>query len=448
MSYKQKAQELAGRAVRVALEAGAEQAEALAAFETTALTRFASNRIHQNVAEQDAQVSVRAVVGTRTGVASTNRLDDDSLRACCDAAVAAARSSQDDPDFPGLPELNDVTDMDRAVEATTLFSAKDRARAAGEIIEQSSVHGLTAAGKVQTGTTALAIANSKGIDSATTTTSVIATVLSMGPDGGSGWASFNGTDVSELAAVALGDQAAQLARRSINPGELEPGEYTVVLAPEAVADILQFLGWMGFSAKAVAEGRSFMSGHEGELLMSPLVSISDDALGPQAMGPTFDYEGVGKKRVSLVEKGVAVGPVTDSYWAARTDSPNTGHALPAPGTHGPLPLNLVMEPGDASIDELIASVERGVYVTRFHYVNVEDPVPVLLTGMTRDGTFLIEDGHLTQPLKNLRFTQGAVEALKNVQGVTRERMMTGSEGAASLAPGLLIEGFSFTGQTG
>ncbi|MDA3935913.1 MAG: TldD/PmbA family protein [Actinomycetota bacterium] len=448
MNHTAATRELAARTVAMAQAAGADQSEVLAVSETSSLTRFAGNRIHQNVAEHDSQISLRAVVGTRTGVASTNRLDDDSLRSCCDAAVAIARNSPDDEAFPGLPEPTEIIAAERALQSTIDFSARDRALAAGDIIEQSRVRDLTAAGKVQTTIAAIAIANSLGIDSAMLTTATIATVLSMGTHGGSGWASFIGADASELAAIALGDRAAALAGRSAQPGVLDAGDYTVVLAPEAVGAIVQFLGWMGFSAKAMAEGRSFMSGHTGERLMSPLVTIADDALASYAMGPTFDYEGVGKTRAALVDHGVVGGPVTDSYWAARTGTANSGHALPAPSAWGPLPLNLEMAPGDSSIDELIGSVKRGVYVTRFHYVNVEDPVPVLLTGMTRDGTFLIEDGKLMRPLKNLRFTQSAVQALNNVRGVTRERRLVGTEGMASFVPGLLVDGFSDTGQTG
>jgi PmbA protein len=221
----------------------------------------------------------------------------------------------------------------------------------------------------------------------------------------------------------------------------------VVLAPEAVADILDFLGYVGFSAKAVAEGRSFMSEHRGERAMSELVTIVDDAVVPTAMGATFDFEGQPKQRVTLVDNGVVGEPVTDSYWAAKLGVSNTGHALPAPNSYGPMPLNLEMAPGDASIDELVASVSHGVYVTRFHYVNVEDPVSVLLTGMTRDGTFEIVNGRLGRPLKCLRFTQSAVAALASCRGVTRERSFVGVEESSALCPGLLLGKFNFTGQT-
>ena len=435
---------LARRAVEMT---PADAAEALVAAESSALTRFANNRINQNVAEENAVVSVRAVLGKRVGVASTNRLDDASLRAACESAAAAAAIAPEDPAFPGLPGPRPVDLPGPSVEATRAFSAEDRARTARSIVSQSAERGLTAAGKVRTAEHAVAIANSLGVDVGMSLTGAQATVLSMGDDGGSGWASFLGPDASKMAPEALGDQAADLASRSANPGSLDPGEYTVVLASEAVSDLMDFLAYVGFSAKAVAEGRSFMSGHAGEKLMSELVTITDDALADHALGTTFDYEGQPRQRLTLVDRGVVGLPVTDSYWAAKLSRENTGHALPAPNSFGPMPLNLELAAGDAAIDDLVASVRRGVYVTRFHYVNVEDPTSVLLTGMTRDGTFMIEDGRLTRPLRNLRFTQSAVEALASCRGATRDRMFVGTEQGASYGPALLLERFSFTGQT-
>lgn len=438
------AQALARKAVSMI---AADSAEALVAAESSALTRFANNRINQNVAEENALVNVRAVLGKRIGVASTNRLDDASLQAACDAAVRAARIAPEDPSFPGLPGPNAVRNVNRSVQATREFDAEARAAAVGAIVAQSSSRGLSAAGKVRVAEHTIAVANSLGVDVGQTLTGAQSTVLSSGADAGSGWASFLDADASKLAPEALGAQAADLAERSANPGDLDPGEYTVVLAPEAVADITDFLAYVGFSAKAYHEGRSFMSNHIDDRVMSEQVSIIDDALASHAMGITFDYEGQPKRRVPMIEYGVAIKPVTDSYWAAKTGWDNTGHALPAPNPYGPMPLNMEVAPGTASIDELIGSVKRGVYVTRFHYVNVEDPISVLLTGMTRDGTFMIEGGKLTRPLKNLRFTQSAVSALYRCEAATKERKFVGTEEGASFVPGLLIAKFAFTGQT-
>lgn len=445
--FARAALERASRALELALIAGAESAEALGASGSSALTRFAGNRIHQNVAETDTSVSIRAVLGTRVGVASTNRADDASLAACADAALRAARSAPQDPEFPGLPAPNPIDGIDRGVAATRDFDANARALAVRSIIDQSASRGLTAAGGVKVTDEGIALVNSLGVSASGAVTGLRATVLSMSPGGGSGWASFVSSDASELAAAALGDEAATLAERSEGAGELAAGEYTVVLSPEAVADIVDFMGWIAFGAKPVHEGRSFVSGHLGEKLLDEKISITDDAISAHSLGLTFDFEGQPRQRVALIEAGVASAFVTDSAWAARMSTANTGHALPAPNSYGPLPLNMEMAVGDASIDELIGSVTRGVYVTRFHYVNVEDPIPVTLTGMTRDGTFLIENGKLTRPLKNLRFTQSMTQALSHVGGITRERRYIGTESSPTLVPGLLLEKFRFTGQT-
>jgi predicted Zn-dependent protease len=443
MMTPEQARELARKTVALT---DADEAEVLVAAESSALTRFANNRINQNVAEDNALVNVRAVLGTRVGVASTNRLDDDSLAACCEAAVAAARIAPEDRSFPGLPHPEPVREAMRASSAAREFDAEARAVAVASIIEPSRRRGLTAAGKVRVGAHVVAVANSHGIDAGMEVTGVQATVLSMG-ETGSGWASYLARGPEEFDPGALGEEAADLAVRSADPVDLEPGTYKVVLGPEAVADIMDFLGFMGFSAKAYEEGRSFLSNALESQVMSEYVNIIDDALAEHALGLTFDYEGVPKMRIPIIEEGVAMRPVTDSYWAEKSAFLNSGHALPAPNSFGPFTLNLEMLPGDSTLEELIGQVEYGVYVTRFHYVNVEDPVPVTLTGMTRDGTFLIENGKLTKPLKNLRFTQGAVEALDGLEALTADRKFVGTEEGATLVPGVLLSAFTFTGQT-
>jgi predicted Zn-dependent protease len=425
----------------------ADDAEAVVYSTASYLTRFAGNRIHQNVGEENLQVSVRAVLGRRVGVAGTNRMDDAGLAECCEAAATAARNAPEDPGFRGLPEPVAVATPDRGSERTLGFDARQRGAAAHAMIDQSAVRGMTAAGKVEVSANTIAIANTRGVRVAMPVTSAAASVLSMGTRGGSGWADFTGADVGDLAAEALGDQAASLAQLSEDPAALAAGAYTVLLAPDAVGTLLDFLSYTGFSAKAVAEGSSFMAGHIGEQVLSERVTIIDDAHAADALGLTFDFEGVAKQPTVIVEDGVLVQPVTDSYWAARTGTPNTGHALPAPNSFGPMPLDLRLEAGDTAEDEMLTSVKRGVYVTRFHYMNVEDPVRALFTGMTRDGTFLIENGRLTKPVKNLRFTQSGVDAFANVIAVGRERRFAGDGGSPPLVPSVLIEGFHFTGQT-
>ena len=426
----------------------ADAAEAVVTSTTSALTRFANNRIHQNVTETDTSVSIRAILGQRTGVASTNRLDDESLARCARSAVEAARHAPEDPEFPGLPAPVAVGIGARAETNTREYDAERRAQAVTAIIEQSDSRGLVAAGTVALSDYAVAVASTLGVDAAMSADDIRATVLSMGSDGGSGWAAFLGNDASSFSPSSLGSRAAGIAERSERPGPLDPGIYTVVLAPDAVSDILDFLGYVGFGAKPFAEGGSFLTDSLGKKIVDDRISIYDDARSPGTVGLFFDFEGQPKRHTPLIEGGIAVGPVTDSYFAAMLGRPNTGHALPAPNPYGPMPLNLEMAVGDTSTEAMIASVSRGVYVTRFHYVNVEDPMKVVLTGMTRDGTFLIENGELTRPLRNLRFTQGALEALSHIGAVGSQRTLIGpGEGGATLAPSLLLERWEFTGQT-
>lgn len=437
-------------AERVVGMVAADDAEVVINSADSALTRFAGNRIHQNVADVDTQLQVRAVLGKRTGVASTNKLDAESLRRCAEAAVVAAQHSPEDPDFPGLPEPVEAPPAGaRPYHEALAYDADARAHAAAEIIGQSRSRGLTAAGAVSRAIYSLAVANSRGVRRGEESADVRATVLSMNDSGGSGWASWLGRDASALVPATLGSRAAETAARAVSPGTLEPGTYTVVLAPEAVSDLLDFMGYVGFGAKAFAEGSSFLAGHVGSQLVDPRITIADDALSSDTIGFSFDFEGQPKMRTPLVEAGVARGPVTDSHFAAKLGMHNSGNALPAPNPYGPMPLNLQMSAGTGTEAGMIGAVSRGVYVTRFHYVNVEDPMKMVLTGMTRDGTFLIEDGRITRPLKNLRFTQGVLEALSHVGEIGAERVLIGpGEGGSTLVPALLLERWAFTGQTG
>lgn len=440
-----RAQELAVALLEAAGAAGSDQAEALVVASDDALTRFAGNRIHQNVASTDTELQLRVVVGSQVGVASTNDTDAAGIAACAASALDAARRAPADPDFPGLPGPRPVVPIDRVSAGTLTFDASARADAAAALIAPTSLAGGIAAGGIASQHSLIAIANSLGVSAAMPRTSVRATVLSTGAADGTGWASFTNKDAATLDAAGLGAFAADTARRSAGAIDLAPGDYTVLLAPEAVADIAQFLAWYGCSAKSVEEGRSFMTGKVGQRVVSELITLVDDALAPEATATTFDYEGQPKQRVVLIDRGVVVGPVTDSYWAAKTGRPNTGHALPAPNSEGPLPLDVEIAGGDADPAAMIASVKRGIYVTRFHYVNIEDPSRQTLTGMTRDGTFLIENGELTRPVRDLRFTQSSIDALSTTLAVSRERALVGEE-APVMVPYLLLEKFAITGQ--
>lgn len=293
----------------------------------------------------------------------------------------------------------------------------------------------------------MALANTNGLHSRHTTTQAKLITVMTGEERASGYAQATSTDIAEIDADAVGAEAAEKATRSIGAVDIEPGEYEVILEEYAVQTILEYLSYAGFSALAVEEGRSFME--IGRQVMGENVSIWDDGNDPSGLPSAMDFEGVAKQRVDLISDGVATALVHDSATARRAGVASTGHGLPAPNAFGPAAWNLFMAPGSSSKPEMLDAVERGIWVTRFHYVNIVHPKRGVLTGMTKDGTFLIEDGRVTRPVRNLRFTQAMPEAFGRVRGITAETRLVAAEysGINARVPALRIGGFAFTGAT-
>ena len=416
----------------------ADQTEVVYLGTESALTRFANNSIHQNVAESNHELRVRAVAGKRVGVATTNRLDDESLRRVTEQALQIARLQPENPEFVPAPGYS---------EWTARFSPEERAQRVAIIVQLARERGLESAGAFSTNASQVAVANSLGIFAYEPRTDSECHAVVMADEQGSGYTQRIATDATTLDFEAMAREAVDKAQRSRKPVDIALGEYQVVLDTYAVSDMLQNLIFMGLSATAVQEERSFMNGQFGKQLLDPRVTIYDDGHDPASLPQAFDYEGVPKQRVVMFDHGIANAVVYDSYTAAREGKQDTGHALPAPNPFGPIPLNTMMEAGDASMEELLKGVERGLYVTRFHYTNTVHPVKTLFTGMTRDGTFLIEHGELTSPVKNLRFTQSILNALREVQAIGRERIQC-SDYLPVVAPALRIGQFNFTGVTG
>ncbi len=425
---------------------GATQAEVLIQGSDSQLTRFANSEVHQNVAEHDTQVSLRFVIGKRIGVASTNRLDRDSLTRLAETAARIARLQPEQPEFTSLPGPGPVPLVEGAYStATAEATPEERADAARAVIAQADSAGVEAYGSYTTTTETIAVANSLGIRCEEERTSSQLITVAMGPDGEAGYAERGAVDHTRLDPVAVGQEAAEKARASRGAVALEPGDYPVVLEEYAVADILDMLAYTGFSALAVQEQRSFFEPGRG--IASELVSIWDDGTDPEGMPSSFDYEGVGKQRVDLVERGICHEVVHDSQTASKEGKRSTGHALPAPNPWGPFPLNQFMAPGNASREELIGGLDRGLLVTRFHYTNPVHPKLVVVTGMTRDGVFLVEGGRIARPVKNLRFTQSYLGALAGVEAIGRERGILRGYFGAVVVPALRISSFTFTGVT-
>jgi PmbA protein len=414
-----------------------------------ALTRFAGSRIHQNVSEHDSTLRIRAVDGGRSGVASTNRLDDEGIREVVDRAVDICRRAAPNPDPTPLAgaEAGGVRSEVGYVPATASADPERRAEGARAVIAAADAARLDASGAFSTDLVTMAVANTNGLRSRHDFTQAKLLTVMTGPDRASGYAQATSPDVAEIDAAALGAEAADKAERSVNATDLEPGEYDVILEEYAVQTILEYLSYAGFSALAVEEGRSFME--LGRQVMGENVSIWDDGNDRTGLPSAIDFEGVAKRRVDLVTDGVATGLVHDSASARRAGVPSTGHGLPAPNTFGPLAWNLFMAPGSSSKTAMLASIDRGIWVTRFHYVNIVHPRRAVLTGMTKDGTFLIENGRIVRPVRNLRFTEAIPEAFKRVQAISADTRLLAAEysGINARVPALRIEGFSFTGAT-
>ena len=430
----------------------ADQTEVVIVGEDEQLTRFATSYIHQNVARQEVDVRVRVVLGKRIGLGSTNDLSDEALARAVDSAMTAATYQRDNPDFLSLPEPQPIRQVNGFVQATKSCTPRSRAEAARSICLPARDQGLDASGAFATRTYEYAVGNSLGTFAYYPTTLADLRTVIMGHEG-SGYAAACSLDVEEIDAESVGREAIDKALRSRNPAEVVPGEYTVILEEYAVGGLLAYLAYMGFGAQAFQEGQSFMSGSVAQKVTGDNITIYDDGLDPTNLPMPFDFEGVPKQRVELIKGGVVQGPVYDSYTAGKEKGKNsTGHALPAPNSMGPFAWNLDMAGGQATKEEMLASTEKGLWVTRVHYVRPVHPLRTIVTGMTRDGTFLIQDGEIVGPVKNLRFTQSLLEALGQAEKIARETRLTREAFMENFiggirVPALKIGRFEFTSAT-
>jgi predicted Zn-dependent protease len=431
------------RIAQSVLEASeADQTEVLILSGISALTRFANNYVHQNVEERDLRVQVRAVIGKEIGVAASDIVTAEGLRELAQRAVTLARLQQENPDFVSLPGPTSLQPVNAYIERTASFQPEDRARVVGAICEAAVQGGLTAAGAFRTAQSEVAVANSLGVWAYHRDTSADINTVIMG-ETSSGHAEALTLDAGEIDGAALAAEAIDKCRRGATPRPIEPGTYEVILEEYAVADIMDYFAYLSFGAQAYEEKRSFMSGRLGEKLMGENISIWDDGLSLAGLPAPFDSEGVARQRVDFIASGVAKEVVWDSYYGAKAGRPSTGHALPAGETFGPAPGNLFLAAGNATKQEMVASIRRGIWVSRFWYTRPVHPLNVVLTGMTRDRTFLIEDGRIVGPVNNLRFTQSYLEALNHVDLIGQETKLLPSFFGSCRVPALKISRWNF-----
>jgi predicted Zn-dependent protease len=455
MLTKEKVQELFERVLK---HSTADETELLIGGGRHALTRFANNTIHQNVAEENYVLSVRTVFAGRTARATTNKFDDESISRVVRAAESIARVQQPDLDLLPMATPEEAGDGPapprRHFEATAAITPEQRADAVEKIVGVASKHNLTTAGIFSTSESLEAVLNSRGLSSYHTQTSAEISVTMMAADS-SAWQKYNSPDIANLNALALAETAARKALESRSPRELPPGKYTVILEPAAVLDLVGFMFW-DWGGQAVLDERSFLNNRMGQRIFGENINIWDDAYHPLQSGPAFDGEGVRRRRVHLVENGVARNLVyargtaekmKSSDWAGKVGAiAPTGHGFPLPNEMGEAPMHIVFgaPASPKTLDQMLASTERGVLVTRLWYIREVDPYEKILTGMTRDGTFYVENGRIQYGVRNFRLNESLLEMLSHVEEMSQPVRASGEESFDMVVPAMKVRDFNFT----
>jgi PmbA protein len=442
----------------------ADEVEVLLGGGKSALTRFANNTIHQNVAEENYICSIRTVFGGRTARATTNKFDDESLRRAVQNAEAITKVQAADPDLLPMapremaPKPGDAAQgvPSRYFEATARLTPEYRAKGVHGIVEVAKKANLTAAGIFSSSDSAEAILNSKGLSAFHQQTSAEVSITMLGGDS-SGWQKFNSPDIAQVDPLRLAETAARKAQQSASPKEVPAGKYTVILEPAAVLDLVGFM-FFDFGGQTVLDERSFLNNRIGKKLFGKNITVHDDVRHPLQSGAAFDGEGVRRERVELVANGVVkrlvyaratAEKMKKSAHAANVgDVRVTGHGFPLPNEMGEAPMNIVFSgpaAGEAkTLEQMLDETERGIWVTRLWYIREVDPYDKILTGMTRDGTFLIENGKLAGGVRNFRFNQSLIEMLSNVVAMGEPVRASGEESFDMVVPAMKVRDFNFT----
>jgi PmbA protein len=433
----------------------ADQTEVSLGNHDQALTRFANNHIHQNVSELDSNISIRVVFGKKIGTASTNSLELKKIKDTVAWAEKIAHFQKENNDFVTLPKVkrNEYHSIKTHNKETVNFSATDRAKAVKDIVGVAEENSLNSFGSISNGVAEICVGNSLGVFAYALAGDVFCNIVMAGKNS-TGYAQSGTRDVRAIDFLELAQYAARKAIRSEDPIEISPGKYTAIFEPLAVSEFIDYLSYYAFNGRMFHEGRSFLSDKLGSKVVDERIALVDDPFAKNGFSFPFDFEGVPKKRLALISKGVAKNVVYDSLTAFKNKKKSTGHALGGPNPFGPVPLNVVMKPGTKSVDEMIRETERGILVTRFHYTNVIDPRKLTFTGMTRDGTFLIEDGKISKGLKNLRFTENIIEVLNRIVALSKNSVLVASDpgygarfATGTVVPAIKVRDFTFTSGT-
>jgi predicted Zn-dependent protease len=450
----------------------ADEVEAIFTSSRFALTRFANNTIHQNVEEENSIVSIRTNFAGRTARSTANQFDDESLRRAVAASENLARVQAADPELLPMPTAEEANfgegAADGSVRATRFFAETaeiapaDRAEVVKGIVSVADRHKLTTAGIYSNSETREGIFNSRGLANWHQQTLAEVSITMLGGDS-SGWQKLNSPDVRNLDSATLAETAAQKAVESAHPREIAAGKYTVILEPSAVLDIVGSMFW-DYSGVAIMDQRSFLNDRIGMQLFGENINISDDVAHPLQAGSLFDGEGMRRQRVQLVENGVVKRVVYARATAPKMKKSEysqkvgliepTGHGFPLPNEVGEMPMNIVFgaaglgkSANPRGLEEMIESTERGVLVTRLWYIREVDPYEKIVTGMTRDGTFLVENGKIQCGLRNFRFNQSLISMLSDVEAMSIPVRACGEESFDMVVPAMKVREFNFTEAT-
>ncbi len=436
---------------RALAAAGAGEADAMLVVSDQNISRFANSQLHQNMSEESASLTLRVVVDGAMGVATTTAMNDDEIERTAEVARAAAKHSSPVAGFRGLYRGGDpVPVLDTFDPATAAVAPLDKALALRAMFDRGEAAGVQFAGAYATGSMAVACANTHGVRRYARTAHADATIIALSGSG-SGYATARAARISRVDVPALGEEAIRKATLAAGREEdLGPGAYDVILEPPALAEVFDWMNLIAFTGQSYEDGSSFFVGNLGKRILGENFTLLDDALDPSFLPFPFDMEGSPKRTVALVERGVPRTPVLDKAWADRLGLEPTAHAWQLGSPEHGAAFHLSMAGGTSSREEMIASTKLGIWVTRFNYVNgLLEPKTALMTGTTRDGTFLVRDGEVVARLPNLRWTQSMVEAFSNIEALSSERHCVGTwynPFGGTLAPVVKIRGWNFTGK--
>jgi predicted Zn-dependent protease len=417
--------EKAERALKTAQRLDASQAEVSLMLQKMSLTRLANSIIDQNVSENIARLRVSIYYGKKKGTVRADVFDDDSIIAAVESASKIAKISPEIKEFESLPipkpYSDALDDVDLAPKGTLDATPEQRAEYAMDAVR--TAHDVDSrikavAGALEHKATERVFVNSNGIEAHAFRTKCNINLTIMAEDGSeetAGWAQDNNRDFSKLNVTDVSTIAATKAADGFGMKDLKPGEYEIVLEPSAVANLVFYMGYIGFSAQSYQDFRSFLIDRLGEKMFSDKLSLWDDSLDKRHITPLFcDDEGVPKSKVDLVDSGVVKNLVYNTLTARKDGVESTGHHSQMWGRGLPFPRHVIVKDGDSNLDEMISNTKKGILVTHFHYQNPVDPTKGVMTGLTRDGTWYIENGEIKWPLRTLRYTDALPRVLSNI----------------------------------